>query len=99
MIDSGNPLMAYMIAQEHRQRMYAEYNAAARGLEMASVKERSAEVRSQSEPLHTLLRKLGFDRVLDESRVEMRELLCGLAEYVAYGRSLKEPEKNQNITR
>jgi hypothetical protein len=78
---------AYMEAQEHTRRMFAEYNSASRGLEMAKVKERCAEVRSQSEPLKTLMDKLGIGGVRYE---EARELLCGLAEYVVLGREARD---------
>ena len=45
---------AYMLAQAETRAAYAEYNSAARGLELARIRERLAELRSQHEPLNSI---------------------------------------------
>lgn len=82
---------AYQEAQEHTLRMFAEYNFASCGLKLAQIKERAAEVRSQGEPLATVLGKLGIYPGETARWDAARALLCELAEYVACGRGLEEP--------
>lgn len=67
---------AYMLAQEKKKRMYAEHNSSSRGLELAQIKERLAEIKSQHEPLNTLISK----------ELSERDRLYQAAFYVVSGR-------------
>lgn len=71
---------AYMLAKEKKERMYAEYNSASRGLELSQIKERLAEIRSQHEPLDELINK----------KLSERDRLCHAAHYVVVGRFPEE---------
>lgn len=71
---------AYMLAKEGAKRAYADYNAASTGLNLARINERLAEIKSQHDPLATLL-----TRPLSE-----RDRLYAAAFYVVVGR-MPEP--------
>lgn len=75
-----NEFIDYQRAHEIAQRAYAEYNAASRGLDNARIFERLAEIKSQHEPLATLLTK----------PLSERDRLCAAAFYVAVGRMPSE---------
>jgi len=67
---------AYMLAKERKERRYAECDSAERGLQLAQIKERLAEIKSQHEPLSGLLGK----------RMNERDRLYHSAYYVVVGR-------------
>jgi len=66
----------YMRAQAERQAAFERYTASARALENAQIHERLAEIKSQHEPLSTLLAQ-----PLNE-----RDMLYAAAYYVVVGR-------------
>jgi hypothetical protein len=66
----------YMAAQEKARTAFAEYNSASRGLENARIHERLAEIKSQHEPLASLL----------DEKLSERERLYASAFYVVFGR-------------
>lgn len=67
---------AYTLAKETRERRYAEYNTASKALALAQIKERLAEIKSQHEPIASLL----------EKKMDERERLHAIAFYVVVGR-------------
>lgn len=72
----------YMNAQSERREAYANYNAAGRGLELAQIRERLAEIKSQHDPLAKLI-----DEPLPE-----RDRLYAAAFYVVVGRMPEKPK-------
>lgn len=66
----------YMTARSDAKAAYAEYNSASRGLELARINERLAEIKSQHEPLNALLNQ----------KMTERERLHAAAFYVVVGR-------------
>lgn len=66
----------YMNAQERRRTAYERYNYAGTALELAYIKERLAEIKSQHEPLNGLLSKA----------MSERDRLYAAAFYVVIGR-------------
>lgn len=66
----------YMHMQDCARKAYAEYNAAARGLDLARINERLAEIKSQHEPLARLI----------DQRMSERDRLYAAAFYVVVGR-------------
>jgi hypothetical protein len=66
----------YMKAQAEKRAAFNAYDAAAARLELAQIKERLAEIRSQHEPLHSLI----------DQRMSERERLYAAAHYVVVGR-------------
>lgn len=70
----------YMLQQAKREAAYANYNYAGQALENARVRERLAEIKSQSQPLTNLLIQ----------QMTERERLYAAAYYVVMGRL---PEK------
>jgi len=73
----------YMWAQSRRQTAYERYNYASVALRLAQIKERLAEIKSQVEPLDTLL-----GEALSE-----RDRLYAAAHYVVVGRMPEEPTR------
>lgn len=69
-------LAAYFAAQTEKRRAYAAYNYAGADLELAEIKERLAEIRSQHEPLAKIC---GANSAL-------REQMIAVAFYVVVGR-------------
>jgi hypothetical protein len=74
--DPSAAFSRYMLAQEERRTAYERYNYAGAALELARIRERLAEIGSQSEPLASLLTK-----PLGE-----RDRLYSAAFYVVVGR-------------
>jgi hypothetical protein len=72
----SSAFLHYMKAQSDRQTAYERYNYAGAALENAQIKERLAEIESQTEPLDWLLRQ----------SMSERERLCAAAFYVVVGR-------------
>jgi hypothetical protein len=72
----SNDFSGYMLAQAERKAAYERYNHAASALELASIKERLAEIKSQHEPLASLI-----DKKLSE-----RDRLYAAAYLVVVGR-------------
>lgn len=68
--------LQYMKAQADSRAAMAEYNAASRALELAKIRERLAQIKSQHEPLHSLL----------DARLSERDRLYEAAFYVVTGR-------------
>lgn len=82
----------YMEAREHVARMRAEHNAASRGLDLALVRERAAELASQADPLNAEIDSI-LGRFPDGvGRGVVRDLCARVARYVAFGRGLDEPD-------
>ena len=79
--------LRYQQAIAKRELAYAHYNCAAQTLKNASIHERLAEIKSQSEPIDGLLR---------EPLLSYREKLYAAAFYVVTGR-LPEAKKNTEI--
>lgn len=73
----------YMHMQDCARGAYSEYNAAARGLELARINERLAEIKSQHEPLAKLM----------EQPLSERDRLYAAAFYVVIGRMPTTPER------
>jgi len=71
-----------MNARTERESAYNLYNYAGQKLELASIKERLAEIESQHEPIATLLTE----------KLSERDRLCAIAFYVVIGRF---PEKEK----
>lgn len=69
----------YMRARAERQAAFERYTASASALENAQIHERLAEIKSQHEPLSTLLSQLS--QPLNE-----RDMLYAAAYYVVVGR-------------
>ncbi len=69
-------LAAYFLAQANKREAFAKYDGSARGLELAQIRERLAEIKSQHEPLAGLL-----TRAMSE-----RDRLYAAAFYVVVGR-------------
>lgn len=67
---------AYMLRQAETRAAFEGYNAAGSALELARIRERLSEIKSQSEPLAGLLTK----------RMSERERLHAAAFYVVIGR-------------
>jgi hypothetical protein len=74
---------AYLLAQQETKTAYELYNYASAALENAKIKERLAEIKSQHEPLASLI-----DKPLSE-----RDRLLHAAFYVVVGRF---PDHNLN---
>ena len=72
----------YMMAKEKKQRCYAEYDAASQRLVNAGIHERLAEIKSQHEPLATLITK----------KMSGQERLYAIAYYVVIGRFPEEED-------
>ena len=66
----------YMRAQAERREAYEKYNYAGQLLENREIKERLAEVKSQSEPFNTLI----------NASMDERDRLYAAAFYVVVGR-------------
>ena len=81
MSDFGN----YMTAQEKKRTAYAEYNYASKKLELAGIKERLAEIRSQHEPMAKLIKELGIDELYGEDYKKAQNILDRIATYVVCG--------------
>lgn len=83
---TGHEFGRYLAAQAGARTARAEYNSAGRGLELAQIRERCAEVISQHQPLAGL----GLDR----GKVE------ALLAYVVHGRKLPstDPDALQGVT-
>ena len=73
---STNAFDAYMTAQEKSRTAYQQYNYAGCALDLAHIRERLAEIKSQYQPLAGLL----------EKKMSERERLCAAAFYVVVGR-------------
>ncbi len=69
-------LSSYFLATSEKERAYEHYNYASAALDNAKIKERLAEIKSQHEPIASLL-----DKQLSE-----RERLYAAAFYVVIGR-------------
>jgi hypothetical protein len=67
---------AYLHAQTRTEKAYAEYNSAARALEIAQIRQRLAEIKSQHEPLASLV----------IAKLSERDRLHAAAFYVVVGR-------------
>jgi hypothetical protein len=81
--------LRYMEAQAKNRAAFEAYKAASARLELAQIKERLAELRSQHDPLAQLMR----------SSLPERERLCAAAEYLVTGRlplGAFEPMKKEN---
>ncbi len=62
-----------------------KYNHSSTRLELARIKERFAEIKSQHDPLNKLLEDLGYP-MDSQIRNEIREKLINLVNYVVVGR-------------
>jgi tRNA C32,U32 (ribose-2'-O)-methylase TrmJ len=71
----------YMLQQARRKEAYANYSHAGQALENARIHERLAEIKSQSEPLHSLI-----NQTLTE-----RDRIYAAAFYVVVGRLPENP--------
>ncbi len=69
-------LAAYFLAQAKKREAYEKFDGAAKGLSLAQIHERLAEIKSQHEPLATLATKA----------MSERERLYAAAFYVVVGR-------------
>ena len=67
---------AYMFAQEEKRRWNAEYNNSCAHLDLAQIRERLAEIKSQYDPIVGLL----------ETSLSERDRLYVIAFYVVVGR-------------
>jgi hypothetical protein len=76
-----NDFGQYMNARTEKEAAYNLYNYAGAKLELASINERLAEIKSQHEPIADLLTK----------NLSERDKLCAIAFYVVVGRF---PEKD-----
>lgn len=74
---------AFMMAQERSRTAYERYNYAGAALELARIKERLAEIRSQHEPLASMN---------PEGNSLARKKQYAAAFYVVFGR-MPEPEE------
>jgi uncharacterized protein YaaN involved in tellurite resistance len=72
----------YSQAQAEKKAAYEHYNYASAALELATIKERFAELYSQWDPVNKI----------KDSGLEEREKLCASAYYILYGR-LPEEDK------
>ena len=66
----------YILAQARKEAAYQKYNYAGQLLESAQIKERLAEIKSQHEPIATLL----------DQDMSKRDRLYAIAFYVVVGR-------------
>ena len=73
----------YLLQQERKNAAYQRYNYASVALENAQIKERLAEIKSQHEPLASLL----------EKPLSERDRLYAAAFYVVVGRKPREEAK------
>jgi hypothetical protein len=80
MSEPETAFLRYTLAQAERKVAYERYNYAGAALENAQVRERLAEIRSQHEPLASLL-----ERPMSE-----RDRLYAAAFYVVVGRMPKD---------
>ena len=71
---------SYMLAQSEARKAYEQYNYASANLENKRIRERLAEIRSQSEPLDELLTR----------KMSERDRLYASAFYVVVGRMPEE---------
>jgi hypothetical protein len=76
----------YMHMQTHTKAAYAEYNAAARQLDIAKINERNAELASQS---FASVAKGSLKDSLGEITDREREIGIAFARYATYGRTDK----------
>jgi hypothetical protein len=76
-------LQAYFCAQERRRSAYNLFNYACTLLDLERIRERLAEIKSQHEPIASLI----------DERMSERERLCAIAHYVVIGRI---PEVKEN---
>jgi len=72
----------FLIAQAEKREAYQRYNYAGQALELATIRERFAEIYSQFEPVNKI----------QAMKLDEREKLCAAAYYVITGRLPKETE-------
>jgi hypothetical protein len=75
----------YQMAKAKKDEAYERYNYAAAALENAQIRERFAEIKSQSEPLNSLI----------NAPMSERDRLYAAAYYVVVGRLPKAEKKGQ----
>jgi len=79
----------YMLAQSETRKAYQQYCYAGANLELAQIKERLAEIKSQSDPIDSLLKQ----------PMSERDRLYAIAFYVVNGRfeiSQEKGKENEN---
>lgn len=77
-----NDYAAYRIASAERREAFEAYNTASARLQLAQIRERLAEIKSQYQPINSLL----------EKSMPERERMWAIAYFVVWGR-LPEPPK------
>lgn len=75
-------LKNYFHMQDVKRAKRYQLNAAQAELQLASIRERLAEIKSQHEPIHSMLKQEGLDP---------RDMLYKIAHYVVVGWMPKDP--------
>ena len=81
-------LLNYFKAQAERESAYNQYNYAGQKLANARIKERYTEIRSQYDPIESIIKER-FPLINDNDKDKIRQTILEITKYVVLGQTTR----------